>query len=89
MGLPCAICGQPIDYSLPADGKHPGAFVIDEIRPISRHREFGYETAHDASADWNNLQPAHYICNARKGARTMEELKRKRIIAHTISDGDW
>ena len=34
LGLPCAICGQPIDYSLPAC--HPDSFELDEIIPISR-----------------------------------------------------
>lgn len=90
MGLPCAICGRPINYDEPADGKHPDAFVIDEIRPVSRYREFGYERPEDAAADWDNLQPAHYICNARKGKRLMEELPRGLSkVAPVIKDGEW
>ena len=27
--LPCAICGQPIDYSLPA--RHPRSFEVDDL----------------------------------------------------------
>ena len=32
MGLPCALCGAPIDYSLPAG--HPLSFELDEIVPV-------------------------------------------------------
>ncbi len=43
-GGECHIChGRlgPIDYSAPSDAAHPLSFVIDEIKPISRWREFG------------------------------------------------
>ena len=33
-GEPCALCGKPIDYSLPAG--HPMSFEIDEIVPVSK-----------------------------------------------------
>lgn len=33
LGLPCALCGQPIDYSLPAGD--PMSFEVDEIIPVS------------------------------------------------------
>ena len=67
MGLPCHICGRPIKYDEPSDYKHPLSFVIDEIKPISRWREFGYDSPRAAAEDWNNLAPAHYACNATKG----------------------
>lgn len=66
-GLPCALCGQPIDYSLPAG--HPLSFEVDEIHPVSRWREFGYASATAAALDRDNVQPAHRICNERAGAK--------------------
>lgn len=56
MRLPCAICGMPIDYDLPAGD--PMSFEVDEIVPVSLG---GNEL------DWSNLQPAHRSCNQRKG----------------------
>lgn len=66
-GEPCAICGRPIDYTLgyitdPKTGKrrpHPMSFVVDEIVPVSRGGD---------PYDPNNTRPAHWICNARRGA---------------------
>lgn len=75
MGLPCAICGRPIHYDEPSDSKHPLSFVIDEIRPVSRWGEFLYPSPFAAALDPDNVQPAHWICNARKGAKTMSELR--------------
>lgn len=57
-GLPCAICGRPIDYDLPAGD--PLSFEADEIVPVSLGGD---------ELDWANLQPAHRICNQRKGNR--------------------
>lgn len=80
-GLPCGICGQPIDYTLgwvtdPLTGKrrmHPGAFVIDEIIPVSRYREGGYDSPEACAADLSNQRPVHYLCNARRGDGTHGE----------------
>lgn len=58
LGLPCALCGQPIDYSLPAGD--PMSFEVDEIIPVSLGGD---------ELDWRNLQPTHRICNERKGNR--------------------
>ena len=77
LGLPCALCGRAIDYSLgmTVDKKtgrarpHPMSFVIDEIKPTSRWQEFGYPSPEAAALDIDNQQPAHWICNARKGNR--------------------
>jgi hypothetical protein len=73
-GLPCGICGKPIDYSLgmitDATGKrfmHPLAFVIDEIIPVSKWREGGYSSPEQCAQDINNQRPSHYICNAKRG----------------------
>ena len=91
MGLPCAICkGRlgPIHYDEPSDPAHPLSFVVDEIRPVSRWREFGYPSARAAAEDWDNLQPAHYFCNQLKGSRTGGAfLKKDRAPA--VRDGNW
>ena len=78
-GLPCGICGKPIDYTLgyitdERTGKrrmHPMAYVVDEIVPVSRG---------GSPIDMENCQPAHWICNARKGNganRTKKPLRTK------------
>ena len=90
MNAPCGICrGRfgPIRYDQPSDPAHPLSFVIDEIHPVSRWREFGYDSPTAAAQDWDNLQAAHYGCNAKKGAKTEKE---KKIISFvSMSDGDW
>lgn len=58
-GLPCALCGMPIDYSLPAGD--PMSYELDEIVPVSKGGS-PFERA--------NVQPAHRICNQRKGNKT-------------------
>jgi 5-methylcytosine-specific restriction endonuclease McrA len=90
MAAPCGIChgrfGE-IHYDEPSDAKHPLSFVIDEIHPVSRWKEFGYSSAREAAEDWSNLQPAHYLCNAVKSNRAPEErAQRPRLF---VSDGAW
>ena len=64
--------------------------AIDEIRPVSRWREFGYASREAAAQDWNNLQAAHYCCNAMKSNRTSYELDRPQSRVHmNVSDGKW
>lgn len=89
MGAPCGICGGrlgPIRYDEPSDAAHPLSFVIDEIRPVSRWREFGYDSASDAAQDFENLQAAHWACNAAKGARVRVPSPAR---AQHAADGDW
>ncbi len=110
MGLPCALCGKPIDYTLPyyitdEEGhRHVNmwAFVIDEKQPVSKWQQAGYNSASECANDFNNLQPAHAICNARKGNKTnftlqanskqgqaqqeQQQIKRRKPIA---LDGKW
>lgn len=91
MGLPCHICqGRlgPIHYDEPSDPQHPLSFVIDEVIPISRYKEGGYDSPQAAAEDWNNLAPAHYICNQRKG----NKLPTDRVRAEKkmfVPDGSW
>lgn len=94
MGGECGIChGRfgPIHYDEPSDAQHPLSFVVDEIKPVSRWREFGYPSARAAAEDWNNLQPAHWFCNAQKGNKTGQNgPKTGRFVRiPKVSDGDW
>lgn len=74
--MPCALCGRPIDYNLPAytivDGKriyNDQAFELDEIVPVSRAEMYGYSNKTQAAIDPNNVQPTHRCCNRKKGNR--------------------
>ncbi|WP_077597861.1 HNH endonuclease [Olsenella urininfantis] len=70
-GRPCALCGMPIDYDLPAG--HPWSFELDHIVPLSRG---------GAPYDYANVQAAHRICNERKGNRmagAATEIRRTRL----------
>lgn len=79
LGLPCAICGKPIDYSLTTvvdtrTGKvrpHPMRFVVDEIVPVSRG---------GSPYSMDNTRPAHYICNARRGDGTRHGAPTQRAL---------
>ena len=92
LGLPCAICGGrlgPIHYDEPSDAKHPLSFVIDEKRPVSKWRLFGYSSPEAAAQDWDNLQPAHYICNAMKSDKTQQQIIANNAKKPIILDGNW
>ena len=91
-GLPCAICGRPIDYDAPSDSEHPWSFVVDEDKPVSRYREFGFNTPEGAALDWDNVHAVHFICNQKKGTRTLAELKQlkaKNKSVVNLPDGSW
>lgn len=89
MAAPCGICRGalgPIHYDEPSDAQHPLSFVIDEIHPVSKWRQYGYDSPKAAAQDWNNLQAAHYCCNQYKGSRVGQ------MTALTQSipiDGSW
>ena len=97
MGCECGICrGRlgPIHYDEPSDARHPLSFVVDEIRPVSKWREYGYASPAAAAQDWNNVQAAHYYCNALKSNRTgvivekmfNETAKEQKL---NVIDGEW
>ena len=91
MNAPCGICkgrlGE-IHYDEPSDSQHPLSFVIDEIKPVSRWKEWGYDNAKQACADWNNLQASHYICNQKKSNRVSDDGVEQKIKVN-LSDGQW
>ena len=91
MALPCGICkGRlgPIHYDEPSDAAHPLSFVVDEIRPVSRWKQFGYDSPAAAAQDWNNLQAAHYLCNLKKSNHIDAEAVQATKIMN-VSDGEW
>ena len=92
MDAPCGICSGRlgrIHYEEPSDSAHPLSFVIDEIVPVSRWREFNFESARQAAETFSNLQAAHFVCNQKKGNKTPEEMRRGKKILVNISDGEW
>lgn len=72
MGLPCALCGRPIDYSLPAG--HPMSYELDEIVPVSKG---------GSPYDIENVQPAHRICNQRKSNKTSVIRTKNKPLPHS------
>lgn len=89
MGLPCHICGKEIHYDEPSDAKHPLSFVVDEIIPVSRWREFGYDSPEAVANDFSNLAPAHYACNAMKSNKVAGEGRMRVVRVANPSDGEW
>lgn len=95
MQLPCGICkGRlgPIHYDEPSNYMYPLSFVIDEIIPVSRWKEFGYSSPEAVANDYSNLQPAHYCCNEAKSNKTSAEMSKKaqKIKRYAkVSDGKW
>ena len=88
MGLPCHICGKQIHYDEPSDFRHPLSFVVDEIKPVSRWKEFGYDSARACAEDFSNLAAAHYICNQIKSNRTSVDVP-KIVRRVNVADGEW
>ncbi|MFS0697769.1 HNH endonuclease [Streptomyces nitrosporeus] len=62
LALPCWICGRDIAYNItgPEAGKHPGAFTLDHLIPLSRGGDL---------LDPTNARSAHRRCNSRRGNR--------------------
>ena len=99
MGGECGICkGRlgPIRYEEPSDAAHPLSFVVDEILPVSRYKEFGYDSPAAAAQDWNNLQAAHYICNQQKSNKVGPDYENINSVTNRekqrfpiVLDGDW
>ena len=81
-GDECGICHGlrgPIHYDEPSDHKHPLSFVLDEIHPVSLWRQYGYESATAAALDPDNVQAAHWCCNAEKGAKDAYQIRTNNV----------
>nr|WP_168698771.1 HNH endonuclease signature motif containing protein [Gordonia paraffinivorans] len=63
---PCAICNQPIDYTIPYPD--PDSFVVDHKTPF----------AHGGKDTLDNKQPAHNRCNRIKSDRPEPEVPKLR-----------
>lgn len=61
----CAICGNPIDYTL--KWPDPMSFVVDHIKPLHKG---GTDTL-------ANKQAAHNTCNSKKRARIVAPIVRR------------
>mgnify|MGYP003575472041 CR=1 FL=1 len=63
LGLPCWLCGHDIAYEIrgPEAGKHPDAFTLDHLVPLSRGGSL---------LDPANARSAHRRCNSARGNRT-------------------
>lgn len=73
----CWICrafGRPdaIDYSLPST--HPLGFVVDELTPVARWREGGYESPTACALDPKNVDAAHRCCNLWRSDKSVDEV---------------
>ena len=67
LGLPCWICGLPIDYGAPS--KTPLSFELDELVPVSKGGD---------PADMANTAPAHRCCNQWRSDRSVATVERIR-----------
>jgi len=56
LGLPCWLCGKPIDYTLSMPD--PMSFSADHVAPVA----LGGDNLGD-------LKPAHYGCNSSRGTK--------------------
>jgi 5-methylcytosine-specific restriction endonuclease McrA len=64
-GLPCCICGQPIDYTLPPE--HPMSFTLEH--------KTAQKYAPDLAFAASNHDSAHRSCNSKKGTTNGEHLR--------------
>ena len=71
-GEPCAICGRPIDYSLPPNDDW--SFEVDEIISVWRGGD---------PLDLSNCQPVHRICNRIKYQRERAEAENRKATPPT------
>lgn len=61
--LPCNICGQPIDYTIPHNDEwgsiNSDAFELDHLYPVATHKHLELDPA--------NFRATHAGCNRAKG----------------------
>lgn len=86
-GDECGICHGvrgPIHYDEPSDHRHPLSFVLDEIHPVKLWRQYGYESPTAAALDPDNVQAAHWCCNAEKGAKDSYQVRVKAAVVQPV-----
>lgn len=76
MGMPCWICGLPIDYGLPPGD--PLSFEVDELVPVSKG---------GSPLDPSNVAAAHRCCNGWRRNRSVAEVDRIRAACFGL--GTW
>ena len=79
MDAPCALCHGargPIRYDQPRNHRYPLSLAIDEVVPVSRWMEGGYESPRACACDPGNWQPSHWICNAIASDKRQKAFKR-------------
>ncbi|MQB00507.1 MAG: HNH endonuclease [Actinobacteria bacterium] len=69
LGLPCSICGKPIDYNLPPN--HRDGFTVDHRVPLSKAPWLANDRA--------NLRAAHRSCNSSEGAKARPRPRTPRL----------
>lgn len=92
MDAPCGICSGrfgPIRYDQQSCAKNPLSFCIDEIKPVSRWKEFGYPSPEAACMDASNVQAAHWVCNAKKSNKIETDKGHDFRKMVNLSDGNW
>lgn len=74
-GFICMLCGQPLKMSeidsLNSGRPHPLAPTVDHIIPVSIATKDRWKSCSIHSE--SNLQAAHFICNVKRGNRTIDE----------------
>ena len=65
---PCHICGERIDYSIPASSA-PLSYEPDHLLPVS--------LAPELELDLNNIAPSHMRCNRQRGNGTNNDIGRR------------
>lgn len=87
-GLPCWICGKPIDMSLRVPA--PGAFTADHVQALA-----------DGGPLLGLLRPCHFRCNSSRGGRqgaSRRRARRKRFeerhpgllrVLSLVRRGEW
>lgn len=84
----CAICGGEVDKSL-AGTTHPLAPEVDEIVPVSRWYEGGYDSPTACALDPHNVRLVHRVCNIRRGAATAGRTPANTRGASVRLSRDW
>lgn len=75
-GLPCGICGAPIDYA--ASGRTPMGPTVDHVVPLA--------AGGDALPDPALLRITHLACNSRRSAERTNALRRARTARTGTTD---